>query len=53
MAHDPTAAEIRAFAERHGMTDEQARRALTEYGPDESSWDETARSLLRFLKAPS
>ena len=53
MAHDPTAEEIRAFAERHALTDEQARRVLSEHGPDESSWDETVRSLIHFLKAPS
>jgi hypothetical protein len=53
MAHEPTAAEIRAFAERHGLTDQQARRVLDEHGPDEDSWDEKARSLVHFLKAPS
>ena len=53
MEHEPTAAEVEAFALRHDLTDEQARRVLTEHGPDESTWGETARSLLHFLKAPS
>ena len=53
MAHELSDAAIRAFAERHDLTEEQARRVLDEHGPDESTWDETARSLLHFLKAPS
>ncbi|HLV07813.1 MAG TPA: hypothetical protein VKY80_09085 [Croceibacterium sp.] len=53
MAHQPTPAEIRSFAIRHGVTDEQAKRMLTDHGPNEDGWDETARSLLHFLKAPS
>lgn len=53
MTHAPSAAEIRAFAERHGLTDDQARRVLVEHGADESAWDETARNLIHFLKAPS
>ena len=53
MAHAPSAAEIRAFAERHGLTDDQARRVLAEHGADESAWDEAARNLIHFLKAPS
>lgn len=53
MAHAPTAAEIRALAERHGLTDDQARRVLSEHGPDENAWDEAARNLIHFLKAPS
>ena len=53
MAHDPTPEEIRDFAQRHGLTDEQARGVLVDHGPDESTWDETVRSLLHFLKAPS
>ena len=53
MTHTPTEAEIRAFALKHELTEEQARRVLEEHGADESSWDETARSLLHFLKAPS
>jgi hypothetical protein len=50
---NPDAAEVRAFAERHGLSDEQARRVLEEHGHDESSWGDAARSLLHFLKAPS
>ena len=53
MAHAPSAAEIRAFAERHGLTDDQARQVLTEHGSNESAWDETVRNLIHFLKAPS
>lgn len=53
MAYQPDPAEVRAFAERHGLTDEQARGVLADHGPDESNWNETARSLLHFLKAPS
>jgi hypothetical protein len=53
MAHKPTAQEVDAFALRHGLTVEQARRVLDEHGADESAWGETARSLLHFLKAPS
>jgi hypothetical protein len=45
--------EVRAFALKHDLTEEQARRVLEEHGPDESVWDDTARSLLHFLKAPS
>jgi hypothetical protein len=50
---NPPADEVRAFAERHGLTEEQARRVLDEHGSDESTWGDTARSLLHFLKAPS
>lgn len=53
MAHEPTAAEVEAFAFRHDLTLEQARRMQTEHGLDENTWGETARSLLHFLKAPS
>jgi hypothetical protein len=45
--------EVRAFALKHDLTIEQARRVLHEHGADEERWDETARSLLHFLKAPS
>jgi hypothetical protein len=45
--------EIRAFALRHELTEEQARRVLDVHGADESAWDESARSLIHFLKAPS
>jgi hypothetical protein len=48
-----TDAEIRAFATRHDLTEEQARRVLDAHGPDESAWDEAARNLVHFLKAPS
>ena len=53
MTHAYSDAEIRAFALRHQLTEEQARRVLSEHGHDESRWDEAARSLLHFLKAPS
>ena len=53
MTHAYSDSEIRAFALRHQLTEEQARRVLSEHGDDESRWDETARSLLHFLKAPS
>lgn len=52
MTQDPSAAEIRAFALRHGLTDEQARRVLREHGADESTWDEKVRSFIHFLKSP-
>jgi hypothetical protein len=45
--------EVLAFALKHDLTEEQARRVLDEHGADESTWDDTARSLLHFLKAPS
>jgi hypothetical protein len=48
-----TDAEIRAFALRHDLTEEQARRVLDAHGSDESAWDDTARSFIHFLKAPS
>jgi hypothetical protein len=48
-----TEEEIRAFALKHDLTEEQARRVLDEHGADEGSWGETARSLIHFLKAPS
>lgn len=53
MAHELSADELRAFAARHQLTEEQARRVLDEHGPDEGAWDEKAHSLLHFLKAPS
>ena len=53
MAYKPDPAEVRAFAARHRLTEDQARGVLADHGPDESRWDETARSLLHFLKAPS
>lgn len=48
-----TDAEIRAFALKHDLTEEQARRVLDEHGPDERAWNEAARNLVHFLKAPS
>jgi hypothetical protein len=53
MAHDPTASEIRAYAERHQLTDGQARELLTEHGHDETSLSEALQSLKHFLKSPS
>lgn len=53
MAYQPTAAEIRAYADRHALTDDQARRLLTEYGHDEGGLSEALQSLKHFLKAPS
>ena len=53
MAHEPTAAEIRAYAERHRLTDEQARQLLSEHGHDEAGLSEALQSLKHFLKSPS
>ena len=53
MANEPTAAEIRAFAERYLLTDDQARELLIEHGHDESRLSEAVESLKHFLKAPS
>ena len=53
MAHEPTAAEIRAYAERHGLTDDQARQLLMEHGGDETRLSEALQSLKHFLKSPS
>ena len=53
MAHEPTAAEIRAYAEHHGLSDDQARQLLTDHGHDESGLSEALQSLKHFLKAPS
>jgi|EndMetStandDraft_2_1072991.scaffolds.fasta_scaffold1907881_2 hypothetical protein len=53
MTHDPTAAEIRAYAEEHGLTDDQARQLLSEHGHDESRLSEALQSLKHFLQAPS
>ena len=46
-------AEILAYAEQHGLTDDQARLLLTEHGHDESGLSEALQSLKHFLKAPS
>ena len=53
MAHEPTAAEIRAYAERHALTDDQARQLLSEHGHDEMGLSEALQSLKHFLQAPS
>ena len=53
MAHEPTAAEVRAYAERHGLADDQARQLLAEHGHDGTRLDEALQSLKHFLKAPS
>ena len=53
MAHEPTAAEIRAYAEQHGITDDQARQLLSEHGHDESTLSKALQSLKHFLQAPS
>ncbi len=50
---EPDDAEVRQFAERHGLSPEQARKVLDKHGTDESKWDETARSLIHFFKSPS
>ena len=53
MAQQPTAAEIRAYAERHALTVDQARQLLSEHGHDETSLSQALQSLKHFLKAPS
>jgi hypothetical protein len=53
MTHEPTAAQIRAYAELHGLTDDQARQLLSEHGHDESRLSEALQSLKHFLQAPS
>ena len=53
MAHEPTAAEVRRFAERHRLTEQQARRLLTEHGHDPGRLPQALESLRHFLKAPS
>jgi hypothetical protein len=53
MTHDPHVPDVRTFARRHGLSNEQAQRVIDEHGADESTWDETVRSLIHFLKAPS
>ena len=45
--------EVRAFALKHDLTEDQARRVLDEHGPDESAWSRAAHNLIHFLKAPS
>jgi hypothetical protein len=53
MAQKPTAAEIRAYAEQQGLTDEQAHQLLAEHGHDAIRLSEALESLKHFLKAPS
>ena len=53
MGHEPTAAEIRAYAEQHGLSGDQARQLLAEHGRDETGLAEALHSLKHFLKAPS
>jgi hypothetical protein len=53
MTHEPTADAIRAYAARHGLTDDQARQLLTEHGHDETRLGEALQSLKHFLQAPS
>ena len=53
MAHEPTPAEIRAFAERNGLTEDQAREILTRHGEDEGGLAAALENLKHFLKAPS
>jgi len=53
MEHEPTAEEIRAFAQRHVLTDGQARQLLLDHGHDEVHLSEALDSLKHFLKAPS
>lgn len=48
-----TEEELRIFAARNGLTVNQARRVIDEHGEDCSMWDEAARSLIHFLKAPT
>ena len=50
---NPDPDQVRAFASRHGITEEQARQILEEHGEDESKLEEAARNLAHFLKAPS
>ena len=53
MTHEPTDAEVRAFARRHQLTEDQARQLLTEHGRDEDRLSQALQSLKHFLKAPS
>lgn len=53
MTHEPTDAEVRGFARRHQLTEDQARQLLTEHGHDEDSLSQALRSLKHFLKAPT
>ena len=53
MTHEPTDTEVRGFARRHQLTEDQARQLLTEHGHDDSRLSEALQSLKHFLKAPS
>ena len=53
MTREPTNAEVGQYAERHGLTEDQARQLLTEHGHDETGLAEALRNLRHFLKAPS
>ena len=53
MTHEPTDAEVRGFARRHKLTEDQARQLLTEHGHDEGRLSGAMQSLKHFLKAPS
>ena len=53
MTHEPTDVEIRAFAQLHSLTEDQARLLLTEHGPEGGGLAEALQSLKHFLKAPS
>ena len=53
MTHQPTDTEVRGFARRHQLTEDQARQLLTEHGHDEGRLSDALRSLKHFLKAPS
>jgi len=53
MSEYPSAEDIRAFAEEHGLSDDQARELLTEHGHDESRLAQAVETLRHFLKAPS
>ena len=44
---------ISAFADKHGITPQQARQVLAEHGHDESKLRAALESLARFLQAPS
>lgn len=53
MTHEPTDADVRAFARRHAITEDQARHILTEHGHDEDRLAQALESLRHFFKAPS
>lgn len=53
MTHEPTDAEVRAFARCHQLTEDQARQLLAEHGHDDNGLGQALQSLKHFLKAPS